>query len=300
VKRLLTIAVVAVLLSGCGPSTTKSDHPASSTDSPQGQQFANWPATLDKIRFHWTADPGIDLTTGPSVLLRAYFESVDVAIYTLDLNRTYPGFLRSTPPNVDRYAKGALYQLISVQPLGDGYTMTPKDARPHYGFTPFHVLELRPLGAGYEATVCTAGYANFVESTVRPGKFVSVETDDKTGKPLQSGAASGIIVNRIQFTQHDPRVGPRPPQPPIDPQRGPAPAPGEDVFGNWFVTATSSSFWGPVNNPDKPDFPTPELKQRCADSMPQNEAERTALMTGYKDSPPPPGNAEPGWPLQAK
>jgi len=299
VKRLLTFVIAAALLAGCGPSSPTPDNSAPSTDSAQGQQFANWPASLDKIRFRWSAEPGIDLTTGPSVLLRAYFESVDVAIYTLDLNRTYPGFLRATPLNIDRYAKGALFQLIAVQPLGDGYTMTPKDARPHYGFTPFHVLELRPLGVGYEATVCTAGYANFMKSVARPGKFVSVETDDKTGKPLQSGAASGIIVNRIQFTQHDPRVGPTSPQPPTGPQRGPAPAPGEDVFGNWFVTAQSSSGWGPVDSPDEPFFPNPELEQRCADSMPQNEAERTAMMTGYKDAPPAHGDAEPGWPLQA-
>jgi len=299
-RKSLAIAAAAALLSGCGPSTPKTDNPAPSKDSSQGQQFPNWPANINNLRFHWTAEPGIDLTTGPSILLRAYFESVNVAIYTLDLKRTYPGFLRATPPNMDRDAGGARFQLLGIQPLGDGYTMTPKDARPHYGFVPFHILELAPLGVGYEATVCSADYASFVQSTVRPGKFVSVGTDDKTGKPLQSGAASGIIVDRIEFTEHDSRVGPTPPQPPTGPQRGPAPAPGEDVFGDWFVTAESSYGWGPVDHPDTPLFPTPELEQRCADSMPQNEAERTALMTGYKDSPPPPGNAEPGWPMQAK
>ena len=32
---------------------------------------------------------------------------------------------------------------------------------------------------------------------------------------------------------------------------------------------------------------------------PWNEAERLAILTGFKDQPPPPGAAEPGWPLQA-
>jgi hypothetical protein len=34
--------------------------------------------------------------------------------------------------------------------------------------------------------------------------------------------------------------------------------------------------------------------------MPQNEAERTAMMTGYKDAPPEHGEAIPGWPAEGK
>jgi hypothetical protein len=299
-RKSLAIVVAAALLSACGPSTTKTDSQPSSTDSGQGQQFPNWPATLNDFRFHWTAEPGIDLTTGPSVLIRAYLESYDVAEYTFDLDKVYPGFLRATPPNIDWNAPGALVQLTGVRPLGYYNTKNPTDARPHYGFVPYHVLELRPLGDGYEATVCSAEYASFIQSDVRPGKFISIAAVDKTGKPYRSGPTSGVFVHRIEFTQHDQRVGLTPPQPPTALQVGPSPAPGEDVFGNWFVTAESIRFWGPVGQSDTPQFPTPELEQRCADSMPQNEAERTALMTGYKDAPPPPGNAEPGWPLEAK
>lgn len=295
-RKSLAIVVAAALLSACGPSTTKTDSQPPSTDSGQGQQFANWPATLNDFRFHWTAEPGIDLATGPSVLLRAYLESYDVAEYTFDLDKVYPGFLRATPPNTDWNAPGALVQLTGIRPLGYYNTKTPEDARPHYGFLPLHVLELAPLGAGYEATVCSAEYASFIESTVRPGKFISLATDDKTGEPRKSGSTSGVFVHRIQFTQHDPRVGLTPPQPPNVPQMGPAPAPGGDVFGNWFVTAESIRFWGPVGQSDTPQFPTPELEQRCADSMPQNETERTAMMTGYKDAPPPHGDPVPGWP----
>lgn len=295
-RKSLAIVVALALLNGCGPSTTKSDNQASSMDPAQRQQFANWPATLNDFRFHWSAEPGIDLTTGPSVLVRAYLESYEVAEYTFDVDKVYPGFLRATPQNMDRYAEGALLQLIGIRPLGYYNTKTPEDARPHFGFLPLHVLELAPLGDGYEATVCTAEYASFIESTVRPGKFISLATVDKTGEPYRSGSTSGVFVHRIQFTQHDPRVGLAPPQPPTVPQLGPSPAPGEDVFGNWFVTAQSTTFWGPVGRPDKPLFPTPELEQRCADSMPQNESERTALMTGYKDAPPPHGAPVPGWP----
>ena len=127
-----------------------------------------------------------------------------------------------------------------------------------------------------------------------------METDDKTGKAFEAGAASGVYVHRIELTEHDPRVGLTPPEPPTAPQVGPAPAPAEDVFGNWFVTAESTIFWGPVGRTDTPQFPTPELEQRCADSMPENEAERTAMMTGYKDAPPAHGDPVPGWPAEAK
>ncbi|WP_319449426.1 MULTISPECIES: hypothetical protein [unclassified Mycobacterium] len=298
-RRLLTLVVVAALLSACTPSTPKTDNAVPSAKSTQEQRLANWPATLNDFRFHWTAAPNIDLTTGPSVLIRAYLESYDIAEYTFDLDNVYPGFLRATPPNTDRNAPDALNQLLGIRPLGYYNTKTPKDARPHYGFVPYHVLELAPLAAGYEATVCTAEYGSFIESTARPGKFISLGTDDKTGKPFKLGPTSGVYVHRIEFTQHDPRVGLTPPQPPSAPQVGPSPAPYEDVFGNWYVTAESIGFWGPVGHPDTPHFPTPELEQRCADSMPQNEVERTALMTGYKDAPPPPGDADPGWPLQA-
>jgi hypothetical protein len=298
-KRLLAVAVTAALVSGCGQSTPKPDTPPQTTKSSNGA-LADWPEKLKDFRFHWTAEPGIDLNTGPGILVRAYLESFDVASYTFDLDNSYPGFLRATPPNMSRIANGALYQLVAIRPLGVDYTVTPEDARPHYGFVPFHVLDLVPLGDGYQATVCTAEYGSFIESTARPGKFVSIGTDDKTGQPYASGFGGGVFVKRVQFTQNDPRVGSTPPQPPNAPQTGPAPAPSDDVFGDWFVTASSVKFWGRVDNPDKPDFPTPELQQRCADSMPQNEAERTAMMTGYKDAPPPHGDAIPGWPAEAK
>ncbi|TPG36006.1 hypothetical protein [Mycolicibacterium hodleri] len=297
--KLLATVITAALLSACGQSAPTTDNPASSTDSAQGQQFANWPATLNDFRFRWTAAPGIDLTKGPSVLIRAYLESYEVAEYTFDIAKVYPGFLRATPPNADTDAPGALMQHIGIRPLGYYNTKTPGDARPHFGFLPFHVLELAPFASGWEATVCTAEYGSFIESTTRPGKFISLATDDKTGKPPKSGPTVGVYVYRIEFTEHDPRVGLTPPQSPNVPQMGPSPAPAIDVFGNWFVTAESIGFWGPVGQTDKPPFPSPELEQRCADSMPQNEAERTAMMTGYKDTPPAHGDPVPGWPQQS-
>ena len=42
---------------------------------PAGTEFPNWPESLQDLRFRWTAEPGIDLLTGPAVPLRAYLES---------------------------------------------------------------------------------------------------------------------------------------------------------------------------------------------------------------------------------
>jgi hypothetical protein len=84
------------------------------------------------------------------------------------------------------------------------------------------------------------------------------------------------------------------------PQRGPAPAPDQDVFGDWFFTGASSSHWGPSNDRTSADFPPPELRQRCEAAMPTSTAERLAIMTGFKDRPPPHGEAIPGWPARAQ
>jgi len=66
-----------------------------------------------------------------------------------------------------------------------------------------------------------------------------------------------------------------------------------------FITGASSRGWGPNDDPRSLDWPPAELERRCGDAMPQNEAERLEILTGFKHQPPPPGVAEPGWPLQA-
>ena len=232
---------------------------------------------------------------GPAVAVRAYLESYDAATLTLDPNNVYPGFLRATPANQEREGD-YLTQLTRIRPLV-GYTKGPKDAWTHYGFVTYHVLHLNPKGNAFEAIVCGGEYSHFVNSLAQPGKFVSVAVNEATGKPYTSG--SGLSVHRIEFTQSDSRVGANPPAPVAAPQRGPAPAPDQDEFGNWFITAAGSHYWGPINDPQSRNFPTPDLERQCAERMPQNEAERTAMMSGFKDEPPPPGQAEPGWPLKA-
>jgi hypothetical protein len=294
ISLIISVITAVAISSGCDTNTTES--PTTADNSP-AQLSPNWPSLLNDFRFHWTAEPGIDVTTGPAMVVRAYVESHGVATYTLNTENVFPGFKRATPENQEPEGE-FLWQLVNIRPLGSGYTKTAKDARPHFGYEALHFLELTPVGKGYRALVCLGQYAHFTESMARPGKFVSIGVNEDTSRPYREGD-KGVYPYQIDITQHDPRVGPNPPANVTAPQRGPAPAPDQDVFGDWFITGASSSHWGPGDDRRSADFPSPDLKQRCQAAMPLPEAERLAMMTGFKDKPPRHGDAIPGWPLDA-
>ncbi|MGV0744220.1 hypothetical protein [Mycolicibacterium sp. XJ870] len=296
IMRWLYLFIAVAVLAGCTPGRE-----LESATSPQNdQQYPNWPTLLNEFRFHWTAAPGIDLNTGPAVAVRAYNESYEVANMTFDIQNVYPGFLRATPENQPREGDYS-EELIGIRPLWVYARSEPPKGVQHFGFNSNHLLQITPIDDGYSAIVCTGWYSNVIKSVARPDAYISVssrETRDGV-TPESSGIDSGVSVRRIDFTQHDPRVPVDGPAPVSGPQRGPAPAPQIDVFGNWFVTASSTWGWGPLSRPNTKNFPTPELVQRCSDAMPDNESQRREMMTGYKDQPPLHGDAVPGWPLQA-
>jgi hypothetical protein len=292
VRLALSAALALSLTAGC---TSDSSPPSPSPSTDVGRQFPNWPASLNGFRFHWTAEPNIDITEGPTVPVRAYLESHDVASFTRNLDNAYPGFMRATPEN-DELDGHYLTQLARIRPL-NGVEANPEDAVEHFGYIPYHFLRLDPIGDGFRAIVCEGKYADFMKSDMQPGKYVSVVADPKTAQIRRSDNA--VYVHRIELTQHDPRVGPNPPAAVSAPQQGPAPAPDQDVFGNWFFTGASATFWGPIDDPQSREFPPPELERQCSERLPYTETERAAMMTGFKDRPPPHGQAEPGWPLKA-
>lgn len=288
--RSISIIAVVALLAACG---APAEGPAPETSSQPGPLFPNWPALLNDFRFHWSAQPGIDVSTGPAMVVRAYLESYGVAQATFNADNVYPGFNRATPENLPREGNYE-FQLVNVRPMGYPFTATPKEAVPHFGYEALHFLELTPLGDGYRAIVCSGDYAEVVASQSRPGKFVSIGVSDKDGQPYARGS-SGVNVNQVELTQHDPRVGPNPPAPQTVPQKGPLPAPDQDVFGNWFITAAGDAFWGPKNDPKSLRH---DLEERCEAAMPLPAAERIAMMTGFKDQAPPHGEPIPGWPAK--
>lgn len=296
-RKFIALVVAFALSAGCTSNPDQSD----ATPTQAEQRYTNWPALLNDFRFHWTSAPEIDLATGPGVVVRAYTESYEVANMTFNIENVYPGFLRATPENQPATGNYTA-ELADIRPLWVYARSTPPPGVRHFGVNANHLLELTPIDDGYSAIVCTGWYSNFIESVIRPGSYISVSSrETRDGAPPQPiGPDSGLSVRRINFTQHDPRIAADAPSAVTEPQLGPAPAPQIDVFGNWFVSASSSSGWGPLSGPNAQDFPTPEQKKRCSDAMPDNEARRLEMMTGYKDQPPPHGDAVPGWPLRAE
>lgn len=289
-KAMAAATAALVIASGAACGTSQPETAETSTGTTA--ERPTWPELLDDFRFHWSADPGIDLTAGVAVPIRAYLESYDVASYTLDLDDVYPGFMRATPQN-DELDGDYQTQLAFIRPL-NGLRSDEKPAKP-FGYTTFHILRVEPIdGGGQRATVCAGSYANYVESRTDPGTYVSVVAAPDTATLARPSDTVGVY--RIELSENDPRAVPDPP-PVTEPQQGPAPAPIADVFGKWFVSAASSSYWGPINDKAlREEFPSPELRQECAERMPDPPEVQVEMATGFKTETPPPGEAIPGWP----
>lgn len=290
--RLASFGVAACLLAACG---APNDETAQTPDEPAERDGSNWPALLDDFRFHWSADPTIDLTSPPASVVRAYVESYSIVNYTFNAANSYLGFDRATPENESTESEHFLWQLIRVRPLGDGALSRPEDARPQFGYQPLHVLELTPTDNGYRAVLCSGDYARFVPSSTQPGKFASVVFNEELGTtvPIDN---PGVGVRLVELAQRDRSAGSTAPTTPMSPQEGPLPAPIDDVFGDWSVTGSSTTFWGP--NDRFVDIAS-QYQERCEAAMPDAPEVRRNLMSGLRSEPPAPGQAVPGWPGHA-
>ena len=141
-SSIIAALTAVTVVSACNTDPTE---PPSTTGTPPERISPNWPPLLNDFRFHWTAAPGIDVTTGPAMIVRAYLESYNTAWFTLNLDNLFPGFRRATPENQESVGD-FLWQLVNIRPLGRGFTKTAKDARPHFGYQDLHFLELTPVG----------------------------------------------------------------------------------------------------------------------------------------------------------
>lgn len=281
-------SVVVLLFSAAGCRAAEKPAP-----SPPAAQFPNWPAGLNDFRFRWSAEPGIDLLNGPAVPLRAYLESHRVGDYMKNPQAVYPGFDKAVaegPANSD-FAASVDYQLAHIRPF----------TNPNYGYGPYttfrgneylHILELTAIDNGYRAYVCDGLYKVFRAAQMGvEGKYVSVATAGKPEKMFDDS----VKVWRVEFTDHATSA-----PMPLEPQRGPNPAPIGNVFSSWFITgADSTGYWGSHPNPETRPQNDPAHEQRlqqCADRMPDNAEQRTAYGTGEHTTLPPLEHAVPGWP----
>lgn len=288
-----------VLVTACG---TPAAPPApTSTSAFPAPLFPNWPAEANEFRFHWSSAPGIDLDTGPAVALRAYVESYRLAGFAGgNPSVVYPGFMRATPESTGPLQdRGSLLQLRDVRPeTRAGYEAAGLEyvQRQVYGSQPTYIVNLQPQADGYRATVCLGLYSVYRTADDDHDKYFSTMADAETGQPKYGGRRS-IEIWRVELTNKDARVGNVPPAS-AEPQRGPLPAPVDDVFGRWFITGNTSGLWGPLG--DAEDIDTPEVRRQCEDVMPDDAAARMAMSTGFHSEPPPHGEPIPGWPAESR
>ncbi|WP_139361337.1 MULTISPECIES: hypothetical protein [unclassified Mycobacterium] len=291
------VGVLALMLvvSGCtppsstGPTTTPTSAAPTSTAIPPPVPFTG--LTQD-LRMRWSAEPGIDLATGPAVIVRAYRESFILGGLMADPAFYYPGFENAVPPR--NYSSWT----HSVRPLvrgdhnltTDGFEVTTSIA----GTWRQHILSLTRDGVGaYIALVCSWDYG--VGTLQENGRYRYYRQQRLLPEQLASDDI-GSFVYRITFTPPDSiSPGPAP-----TPQIGAAPSPRTDVFGSWKI-ATAFRTNG-YSTPAEPANPWPKEvferdKQTCTTNAPDPYDKRLFYVSGeHPRSDFPTLPADPGWP----
>jgi hypothetical protein len=247
--------VLLMLVSGCTEDK--------STPPPAQPTIERWSGIAADVRIRWGAGPGIDLVTRPAVVVRAYVESWELANLMSNAQYVYPGFDRAVAPNGpdDFGPRPDLRSAPDHPPVGTDYR---------------HILRIEQTGRDVVAVVCFYGYA--VAFDVGGGKVkVNHYTD------------SGTSVRKVIMTAPaaEPAV-------PLPPQKGPLPAPVDDVFGDWRITGNELGLL-------PTDWPTyPADIEACIAKAPDPVERRESLMTGehsradFPTLPP-----FPGWPSPA-
>ncbi|MUM16665.1 MULTISPECIES: hypothetical protein [unclassified Mycobacteroides] len=275
-----------MVLAGC---THHRDN-ANPTPSDTNQLPIPFTGLTQDLRVQWSAEPGIDLLTGPAVIVRAYRESYIVGGLMASPKFYYPGFEHSVPTN----NRGSN---LHVRPLtvGDAELQSSgfQTTTPIVGTWRQHLLALTgDPASGYTAIVCDWSYATAAQQPDNQYRYphrLPPELPD-TADPL-----TGTMPVRITLT----------PPPPSEaghtaiPQRGDAPNPTVDVFGGWRIR---SAIHLPTElYPDEPNaWPRADYghdQLACRDKAPDSYERRKFLVTGEHprtDFPTLP--ADPGWP----
>ncbi|BBZ73657.1 hypothetical protein MPRS_47500 [Mycobacterium paraseoulense] len=202
-----------VLVTGCASGGHPGQAASPTTTAPPG-----WPPTLNDFSVVWSAEPGIDLTTGPAVVVRAYTESYLLASVTGDEKFLYPGFGQSVDPNksIDN-------------PTGSRFRWPKTDRRPEnpwVGTEQAHILSIATSGRDVTVVAC-----EYLFGTAQPhGRGYT----PNIGQPPPD---SGIDPMRITMTAPA-ATGPQMPA-----QQGPAKAPSTDVFGGWRITSHQGGYF---------------------------------------------------------
>jgi hypothetical protein len=228
-------------------------------------------------RYQWSADPGIDILSGPAVPVRAFLESRLDTQTMHNLDYAYPGFVRA------------------VAESDDGNDIFTRNLRPdvsrgnasdavRIGNNKFRIDSMTRDGDTVTALVCNYRYGLALEQG--NGAFVSVVHDNV--------ANDGIDALQIRMTAPNDESKSALPR-----QEGPAVAPAVDVFGDWKITGFLTLYGGP-----DPAYAQAWPNQgadlaKCVAEAPDPPERRAFLSNGdhprsdFPTSPP-----SPGWPAK--
>jgi hypothetical protein len=259
-SALLLLCVIAIqLASGCEIS-----HHAEERD---------WTGVASDVRVQWTGEPGIEITDGVAVPVRAYLESYDLVEFTGSFDNAYPGFLDAVPPN---------------EPTNGSDNIAAWDRRPTdkyptgwnlVGNLRFHIRSVERTDHGAAVTLCEYRYA--LGQRKPDGTNISYISG---GRPMDRG----IFGVRLDLVAQSDELGTH-----LPPQRGPAFTPNIDVFGGWQIvgyltTASAGTAEWPAKN---------QVASSCIADAPDPLGRREHLATGpltaadFAAAP-----ADPGWP----
>lgn len=245
---------------------------ACSSGATTGREHQRWGGLVSDVRAQWSAAPGIDLSTGVAVPVRAYLESFELGQFTGNPDDLYPGFMHAVPPN---------------EP--EGPDPSARDRRPTLkhpnrsalvGNLRFHITSVQRSEQNFTVTLCQYNYG--VAEQQVDGSYTSLVA----GGRADSSGISAVRVFLMEPTGES--------DPVLPPQKGSAAAPVEDVFADWQITGqlTSSS------SSSSAQWPTYQADDAaCVEAAPDSLERRAFLLTGehprsdFPTSPP-----SPGWP----
>lgn len=263
---LVSALTIAATVSGCNLFTQA--EPSHTTSDPLGNQS-----------FQWTASPGISLTEGPAVPIRAYLESWSVVQSTGSLDSAYPGFSSAidspSGPEPPIFTK-----LLKPDELGHA----PEIAT--VGNRKYVIDSIDQNGEQFTALVCDYRYA--LANQNPNGSFSSVA--DKTNKD------TGINAYQIRLAAPSRENA----SSALPPQEGPASRPVDDVFAGWKITGFLNEFLD-FDSQFEQAWPTyQEDTQKCVDMAPDPPDRRNFLTTGENPRTDfPTGPPIPGWPQES-
>ncbi|WP_233272149.1 hypothetical protein [Mycolicibacterium smegmatis] len=235
------------------------------SEPPPVSSPVGWPESLTDFTVTWTAEHDIDVTSGASVVVRAYLESYYLAELADDEKYLYPGFAQAVGKNQADGPDGT----EKLWPELDGPDTWVGTFR-------HHLLRVDTSDRDVAVIGCLYTYDS----------GVMVGTNLKAN--MEPGPYGGINAFRIGL------LAPENDGPPLPPQQGPSRAPFTNVFGGWKVTNHQGGFLATAEWPNHAE--DNEQCLRLSGLTPENR--KFYPGTTYQRSDFPVLPATPGWPAK--